>query len=189
MMKKQQSGFTLIELMIVVAIIGILAAIAIPLFHTYQLRSKSAEGKTNLGAIRVLDHSYFSVHDEFLEAVRAPAVIPGTSATVFTPNADFGLLGFHPEGRVFFSYGVAVSADGVGYTADAERECAAFHKKSGRIIKLITVQEIFVDEALLANRALESHTGDAVIGAQGVEFLVVIPFQGVLKLLSPDLHC
>ena len=105
--------------MSVVAIIGVLAAIAIPLFHTYQLRSKSAEGKTNLGAIRVLEHSFFSVHDEFLEAAQAPAVIPGTSATVFTPNADFGLLGFRPEGRVFFSYGVAVSADGVGYTADA----------------------------------------------------------------------
>ncbi len=32
-----------------------------------------------------------------------------------------------------------------GYTADAERECAAFHKKTGRIIKLITVQEILDD--------------------------------------------
>ena len=33
-----------------------------------------------------------------------------------------------------------------GYTADAERECAAFHKKSGRIIKLITVQEILDEQ-------------------------------------------
>ena len=49
---RKQEGFTLIELMIVVAIIGILAAIAIPNFLTYQLKSRQAEAKTNLGAIR-----------------------------------------------------------------------------------------------------------------------------------------
>ncbi len=62
---KDQKGFTLIELMIVVAIIGILAAIAIPNFLRYQAKSRQSEAKTNLGAIFVAETAYISEQSRY----------------------------------------------------------------------------------------------------------------------------
>jgi type IV pilus assembly protein PilA len=113
-------GFTLIELMMVVAVIGTLATIAIPLLSRYQLRTKTSEAKTNLGAIQVLEEGFYSEYETYRSANAEPAAIPGAVAAVFDDvNSDFGALGFSPEGHVYFSYGVAVSADGSGFTADA----------------------------------------------------------------------
>jgi len=69
MLKKMQSkkGFTLIELMIVVAIIGILAAIAIPNFLRFQAKSKQSEAKSNLGGIFTAQTSYFSEYNGFAD--------------------------------------------------------------------------------------------------------------------------
>ncbi len=56
---RSKKGFTLIELMIVVAIIGILAAIAIPNFMRFQARSRTTEARTNLGAIYTGQVAFF----------------------------------------------------------------------------------------------------------------------------------
>lgn len=70
-MKRNEKGFTLIELMIVVAIIGILAAIAIPNFLNYQCKAKQSEAKANLGTIRSMQEAYFAEYDEYAVTMNA----------------------------------------------------------------------------------------------------------------------
>jgi type IV pilus assembly protein PilA len=104
----RRGGFTLIELMIVVAIIGILAAIAIPNFLRFQLKAKSSEAKTNIAAIRTAEESYFAEWGVYVSADPSPPAIANNQKTQFSHGADLGFntVGWSPEGQVFFSYSV-----------------------------------------------------------------------------------
>ena len=77
-MKKR--GFTLIELMIVVAIIGILAAIAIPDFLKFQAKARQSEAKTNLASVATSQIAYFAEHNNWGESFNRVGWAPQGSA-------------------------------------------------------------------------------------------------------------
>ena len=65
---KNQKGFTLIELMVVVAIIGILASIAIPNFMKFTAKARQSEARTNLGELWVGQISYWGINGTYAGA-------------------------------------------------------------------------------------------------------------------------
>jgi type IV pilus assembly protein PilA len=108
---KRRGGFSLVELMVVVAIIAILAAVAIPQYKKYQLKAKTSEAKVNIGAIRSLEEAYSVENDYYVLTNWAPGTIPGTAPTKFTEAGDadkkgFDKIGFAPSGKVYYSYAV-----------------------------------------------------------------------------------
>ena len=129
----RRGGFTLIELMIVVAIIGILAAIAIPNFLRFQLKAKSSEGKTNLAAIRTAEESYYAEYGVYVSADPSPAAIQYNQKAPFVNAMGVGLgfdrMGWAPEGEVYFNYSSAVPAAGdeftLGAVADIDQDTTA----------------------------------------------------------------
>ncbi|WP_372521543.1 prepilin-type N-terminal cleavage/methylation domain-containing protein [Sulfuricaulis sp.] len=96
-MKKLQQGFTLIELMIVVAIIGILAAIAVPAYQDYTIRSRVSEGASLAGAART------AVDVRHAEGVPLASFTAG--------NASYGLTAGISYNAKYVSY-VSVLANG-----------------------------------------------------------------------------
>ena len=67
---KKMAGFTLVELMVVVAIIGILAAIAIPNYQRYQSRSRQSEAKVALSSVYTAEPGFFAEVGTFTECIK-----------------------------------------------------------------------------------------------------------------------
>lgn len=111
-MQKVQQGFTLIELMIVVAIIGILAAVAIPAYQDYIARAQAAEAPELLGGLKTPVAEYYSKN--------------GTCPNTTTPNGHLG----NPVVSGKYISGIAMTtAAGAGCTYTATFRANSINNK------------------------------------------------------------
>ncbi|MFZ2198745.1 MAG: prepilin-type N-terminal cleavage/methylation domain-containing protein [Thermodesulfovibrionales bacterium] len=114
-------GVTLIEMLIVVAVIGILAAIAIPGYVGQQRRAARTEASTNLQNLRMLEEQFFADR-----GIYAPAAVPLSRDYLGTAAADNGiediLPGFRPGAETDLSYTYRITvpaANSTTFTATA----------------------------------------------------------------------
>jgi type IV pilus assembly protein PilA len=139
MNKKIQRGFTLIELMIVVAIIGILAAVAIPAFMDYMKRGKKTEAALQLNKIGKASKRSYSEISAFVAGVGVQLPVPGpgpgagccggpnnhcpADASLFVADATWSKLDFQIDEPNLFLYDYNGTAAGFTATATGDLDC------------------------------------------------------------------
>jgi prepilin-type N-terminal cleavage/methylation domain-containing protein len=104
-------GFTLVELMTIIAIVSILAAIALPIYQKYQVKAKESEMSMNLATIRICQECYKSENDIFLSCDPSPDIMPNGSPVQWVPvGPAWDEIGFEPDRTVRYQYEVVTGA-------------------------------------------------------------------------------
>jgi type IV pilus assembly protein PilA len=97
---KNEAGFSLVELMVVVAIIGILASLAIPSVGKYMAKARQSEAKTQLSSLYTAEKAFYAEYTAY--------------------HSMFGAIGYSPEGKLRYMVGMAAGANDAtatnGYT-------------------------------------------------------------------------
>ena len=116
------------ELMIVVVIVGVLSAMAIPTFSDYVYKARASEATEFLGVIRLREEAYRAEFGAYCPTVAVAPTLPGTldtpanlspdpsttrsNSTLWVGNAQWQQLGASPSGPVRFGYGVVAGNAG-----------------------------------------------------------------------------
>jgi type IV pilus assembly protein PilE len=114
--KNIEAGFTLIELMVTVAIIGVLTAIALPIYSDYVLRGRITDAVSGLSDMRVKMEQFFQDNRTYVGACTAGTVAPLPAATT---SFTFACSGLTASAYTVTATGTATMA-GFAYTTDQD---------------------------------------------------------------------
>ena len=115
---KRAKGFTLVELVIVIVIVGILSIVAVPIYRGYTRKAMASEGKSLLGTIQTSQKVYFAEYAEFYK---------NTSATAFNELLDVDAR----SNKYFTSFTINAAGSGASATFTAATSGGAKSGASG----------------------------------------------------------
>ena len=164
-------GFTLIELMVVVAIIGILSAVAIPNFKKYQAKSKTTEAKLQLSSIYTVETSAQTDYDHYVSCLNT---IGYSAANEF--NSRHYAVGFSASGGANSNGGA--STNGLANCSNA----TTFHTGAGAPNTATGVHGYSAGKKVGGSAAGSASIGTATVGANGESFTAAAAAR-----ISPDL--
>ena len=161
-----QAGFSLVELMVVVAIIGVLATLAIPNINKFIAKARQSEARANLSSLYTSEKAFFSEFNAY--------------------HAMFGAIGFEPAGQLRYNLGFAADtpsedagvANGFGSTPtvapgntfNTKTYCGGLGQVTNGCTSLRGVDNVVVPNLATTNAVVKSTTKTFIAAAESVIF-------------------
>jgi prepilin-type N-terminal cleavage/methylation domain-containing protein len=129
-----QKGFTLVELMIVVIVVGVLAAVAIPMYTLASEKAKASEAVAALGSIRTAMRSYYAEHGTYINA----SFVDGAAVTVgdILDVTDSDLMGRYFSTECY-SFNGPPTATAYSIECDGSASTAAYGVEVSSVVRYI----------------------------------------------------
>ncbi len=116
----ESKGFSFVNIVIIIGVLAVLTAIAIPSFMRFHCGCEPSEAHANLAAIQAAQESYYAENGVYFECKPSPPDGDADGALARWMDAGgFTTIDFGPDGDVRYQYEVTVSSDGQSFTATA----------------------------------------------------------------------